>query len=140
MDCNEEYIEETSRTLEERYKEHLKEPSPTHEHNLQTGHSTNPDNFNILGSEDQGLTRLIKESIYIRVNNPTLNRNIGKVNLSHIWDRVLLNTPCHKLNNKKVKHKHKGIYHYNLSPIGQLQGNTGYSEHALDSEHALRGS
>ena len=34
----------------------------------------------------------IKESIYIRVNNPSLNNNIGKFNLSHIWDRVLLNT------------------------------------------------
>ena len=38
------------------------------------------------------LTRNIKESIYIRVNNPSLNNNIGKFNLSHIWDRVLLNT------------------------------------------------
>ena len=36
--------------------------------------------------------RNIKESIYITVNNPTLNNNIGKFNLSHIWDRVLLNT------------------------------------------------
>ena len=35
----------------------------------------------------------IKESIFIRVNNPTLNRNIGQFNLPHIWDRVLLNTP-----------------------------------------------
>ena len=25
--------------------------------------------------------------------NPTLYRNIGKFNLPHIWDRVLLNTP-----------------------------------------------
>ena len=39
------------------------------------------------------LARNIKESIFIRVNNPTLNRNIGKFNLLHIWDRVLLNTP-----------------------------------------------
>ena len=31
-------------------------------------------------------------AIYIRVNNPSLNNNIGKFNLSHIWDRVLLNT------------------------------------------------
>ena len=43
-------------------------------------------------SEDQDLSRLIKESIYIRVNNPTLNRNKGKFNLSHIWDRVLFST------------------------------------------------
>ena len=34
----------------------------------------------------------IKESIFIRDNNPTLNRNIGKFNLPHIQDRVLLNT------------------------------------------------
>ena len=31
--------------------------------------------------------------IFIRVNNPNLNNNTGKFNLSHIWDRVLLNTP-----------------------------------------------
>ena len=80
LDCNEEYIRETSRTLGERYKKHLKEPSPIHVHSTQTGHNTSSDNFNILGRGDQGLTRLIKESIYIRVNNPTLNRNIGKFN------------------------------------------------------------
>ena len=40
----------------------------------------------------KNLARNIKESIYIRVNNPSLNNNIGKFNLSHIWDRVLLNT------------------------------------------------
>ena len=33
-----------------------------------------------------------------RVNNPTLNNNIGKFNLSHIWDRVLLNTKGLTLN------------------------------------------
>ena len=45
-----------------------------------------------LTRERHNLARNIKESIYIRVNNPTLNNNIGKFNLSHIWDRVLLNT------------------------------------------------
>ena len=44
------------------------------------------------------ITRNIKESIYIRVNNLTLNNNIGKFNLSHIWDRVLLNTKGLTLN------------------------------------------
>ena len=85
----------------ERYKELLKEPSPIHTRKLQTVHSTNPDHFNILGREDQDLTRLIKESVYVRVNKPTFNRNIGRFNLSHIWDRVLLNTSGLKLNNNK---------------------------------------
>ena len=31
------------------------------------------------------MSRYIKESIFIRVNNPTLNNNIGKFNLPHIW-------------------------------------------------------
>ena len=43
--------------------------------------------------EGHGLARNIKEPIFIRVNNPTLNMNIGRFNLSHIQDRVLLNTP-----------------------------------------------
>ena len=90
--CNEEYIGEASRTLGERYKEHLKEPSPIHVHSTQTGHNATPDNFNIIGREGHGLARTIKESIYISINNPTLNRNIGKYSLNHIWDRVLLNT------------------------------------------------
>ena len=34
--CDEEYIGETSRTFRERYKEHLKEPSPIHVHSIQT--------------------------------------------------------------------------------------------------------
>ena len=90
--CDEEYIGETSGTFGERYKEHLKAPSAIHHHSIQTGHTTNQNNFQIVGREGHNLARNIKESIYIRVNNPSLNNNIGKFNLSHIWDRVLLNT------------------------------------------------
>ena len=90
--CDEEYIGETSRTLGEKFREHLKEPLPIHVHTLQSGHNATQEDLNIIGREDQGLARTIKESIYIRVNNLTLNRNIGKFNLNHIWDRVLMNT------------------------------------------------
>ena len=97
MDCDEEYIGETSRSPGERRKEHLKQPSPIHGHSQTIGHSIENNSFNIIGREDQGQTRTIKVSIYIRVNNPTLNQNIGKYNLSHIWDRVLFKTPHLKL-------------------------------------------
>ena len=96
--CVEEYIGETSRTFGERYKEHLKAPSAIHHHSSQTGHPTNYNNFQIIGREGHNLARNIKESIYTRVDNPTLNTNIGKFNLSHIWDRVLLNTKGLTLN------------------------------------------
>ena len=61
-------------------------------------HPTNYNNFQIIGREVHNLARNIKESIYIRVNNPTLNNNIGKFNLFHILDRVLLNTKGLTLN------------------------------------------
>ena len=92
LGCDDEYIGETSKTFGERYKEHPKAPSAIHHHSIQTGHPTNQNNFQIVGREGYNLARNIKESIYIRVNNPSLNNNIGKFNLSHIWDRVLLNT------------------------------------------------
>ena len=93
IDCGEEYIGETSRILGECYKEHFKEPFPIHAHSLNTGHQLNPDQFNIIGREDQDLSRLIKGPIYIRVNNPTFNSNRCKFNLRQIWDRVLFSTP-----------------------------------------------
>ena len=49
------------------------------------------DNFEIVGREGQNLLRTIKEALYIRVNNPSLNKNIGKYHLPHIWDEVLHN-------------------------------------------------
>ena len=91
LTCDDEYIKETSRTFGERFKEHLKEPSPIHHHSINTGHPTTQHNLQIIGREDHGIARAIKESIYIRVNNPTLNRNIGKFSLHHICGRVLLN-------------------------------------------------
>ena len=57
------------------------------------GRIVNPNKYGFLD-----IPRYIKESIFIRVNNPTLNNNVGKFNLSHIWDRVLINTPGLKLN------------------------------------------
>ena len=87
------YIGETPRIFSERFKEHLKDSSPIHQQSNHTGHPTSQNNFQIIRREEHGIARNIKESIFIRVNNPTLNRSIGKFNLPHIWDRVLLNTP-----------------------------------------------
>ena len=97
LECNEEYICEAARTFGERFKEHLKAPSPIYDHCNMTDHSTTLDNFSIVGREEQNLSRLIKESMYIRVNNPSLNRNIGKYHLPHIWDEALVNNTELKL-------------------------------------------
>ena len=97
VECDDEYIGESSITFGERFCEHLKDPSPIYDHYIITGHSTAIEDFSIVGREDQNLIRAIKEAIYIRVNNPSLNRNIGKYHLPHIWDEALLNNSELKL-------------------------------------------
>ena len=97
VDCDEEYIGELSRTFGERFREHQKAPSPIYGHSNITGHQITIDNFSIVEREDQNLSRAIQEALYMRANNPSLNRNIGKYHLPHIWDEVLLNTSELKL-------------------------------------------
>ena len=91
LECDEEFMGATARTFGERFKEHLKAPSPIYDHSNITVHTTTLNNFSIVGREEQNLSRLIKESVFIRVNNPSLNKNIGKYHLPHIWDEVLIN-------------------------------------------------
>ena len=58
--CDEEDIGETSSTSGERFKEHLKEPSPIYNHSNNTGHPTTQNNFQLIGREGHGIARTIK--------------------------------------------------------------------------------
>ena len=92
MECDEEYIGESARNFGERFKKHLKAPSPIHDHINISGHTVTIEHFSILGREGtKTLLKTIKEALYIRANNPSLNRNVGKFHLPHIWVEVLLN-------------------------------------------------
>ena len=62
IDCEEEYIWESARTFEERYKEHLKAASPILECQNNTGHITSVENFKIIGREDHNMARAVKEA------------------------------------------------------------------------------
>ena len=97
VDCEHEYIGELGRTFEARFREHMRAPSPIIDHQNITGHEVSLDNFSIVGREDNSITRNIKEAIFIRVNDPSFNRNIGKFQLPHIWDEVLARSPELKL-------------------------------------------
>ena len=70
----------------------MREPCPILDHHI-TGHELSLNNFSIVGREDQNIARTIKEAILIRVNDPSLNRNIGKFQLPHIWDEVRVKSP-----------------------------------------------
>ena len=88
-----EYIGESGRTFAERYREHMRATSPIHDHFNTTGHELSLDNFSIVGREDQNIARAIKEAMLIRVNDQSLNRNIGTYQLPHIWDKVMAKSP-----------------------------------------------
>ena len=45
-------------------------PSPIFDHSQATGHSIKLDNFSIVDRESKGITRTIKEAMYIQVNDP----------------------------------------------------------------------
>ena len=93
VDCEEEYIGESGRTFGERFREHMRAPSPIIDHHNITGHEVLLDNFSTVGREDNSIARNIKEAIFIRVSDPSLTRNIGKFQLPHIWDEVLARSP-----------------------------------------------
>ena len=81
VECNKEYISKSARTFGKRFKEHLKVPSPINECCNIIGQHASMGNLSIVGRESQHLTRTIKETVFVRVNNPSLKRNIGKYQL-----------------------------------------------------------
>ena len=55
INCTDEYIGESGRIFGDRYKEHLKVPSPIHLYTTTAGHPVSPDCFSIVDKESQGM-------------------------------------------------------------------------------------
>ena len=83
-----EYICETYRKFGDRYSEHLGAPSLIYDHANTTGHTIKLDNFSTVDRESQGITRTIRDAMFISQHSP-LNRNLGKYQLPLIWEGVL---------------------------------------------------
>ena len=92
LECVKEYKGESAKTPGERLKGHFRAPFPMYDDANTSGHHTSLENFSILGRESHNITRIIKEAMYIRVNDSSLNRNTGRYQLSYMWDEVLFNT------------------------------------------------
>ena len=93
INCPNAYIGESVRSLGERVKEHFKAPSPIHLHSTTTGHPMDPEQFNIVHKEVNSHSRTTKEAVFIHMQYQTPNRNLGKYQLPHIWDHLLLASP-----------------------------------------------
>ena len=81
-DCQKEYIGKSGRASGDRLKEHLRAPSPIYQHSQATGHPINVDCFSIVGREAHGVTKTVKEAMFIHVHGLSHNRNLGKYQYS----------------------------------------------------------
>ena len=94
LESDEEYIGQSARTFGERYKEHLRTLPPSMTMPIPwviiPGWTTSP----FWVGEAHNFARTIKKAMYIRINDPFLKRNVGKCQLSHIWDEVLFSIPA----------------------------------------------
>jgi len=92
--CTESYIGETARSLRTRFMEHKRRSSTSsevsqHIHVESPGHSVSLDQVRILDSEQDWFVRGVKEAIYIRAHQPSLNRDGGRFRLPAIYDSLL---------------------------------------------------
>ena len=67
------------------------------DHVARENHIIDWDNAKILDKEEHKKTRWIREAIWIRSRDSTMNRDGGTYMLSHIFDPLLKNTPGGKV-------------------------------------------
>ena len=93
--CQETYIGETERALKTRFLEHRRPSSVSssevsqHLHLESPGHMVSLDKVEILDADPDYVTRGIREAIYIRALQPSLNRDGGRYKLPATFDPVL---------------------------------------------------
>ena len=116
LNCPEAYIGETGRALGDRVSELLKAPSSIYTHSNHIVHPLDPNCFNIIHKETLGFSRTIKEAMFIRVNDPALNRNLGKYQLLHVWDSILQETPMLQLKPSSFPYSPPPIPYWDTTP------------------------
>ena len=98
--CTEIYVGETLQSIRARLKQHQRpnsnpaQNSAVYCHLKDTGHVLHSKGVKILDNERDWRRRGIKEALWERVEDPTLNRKGGlRFSLSHTWDRALSSVP-----------------------------------------------
>ena len=94
--CTDCYIGETSQPLRKRLQQHTSgsSVSAVFDHLKASGHKTDLEEVKIIDREIQWFERGVKEAIWARAENPSLNRSGGvRIKLSHAWDRTIRTLP-----------------------------------------------
>ena len=92
--CDASYIGETERSLKARFSEHRRPSSSNsevakHIHTEQPDHNVKMDNTRILTTKSRWFERGVKEAIFIKAMNPSLNRDGGRYSLPPVWDNII---------------------------------------------------
>ena len=93
--CQQSYIGESSRCLQDRAKEHAALTASTntsaiHLHSQTTGHPrAKLEDFKIIDQASHQVAREARESLHIRKDNPPLNKNIGKMTVPVVFNNFL---------------------------------------------------
>ena len=95
-DCKESYVGETKQSLRARVNQHRRpssseaQNSAVYTHIKNSGHIFNPEEVVVLDKEERWFERGVREAIWERVEQPSLNKKGGlRFLLSHAWDRAL---------------------------------------------------
>ena len=89
--CTAEYIGETNRSLKERVSDHRNQTtSAIRNHHISTKHpETKLKDFTIIDRECNTLHHQAKDALHICIQDPSLNRNIGKVRIPSVFNKLL---------------------------------------------------
>ena len=89
--CTAEYITETSRSLKKRVSDHRNQTtSAIRNHHISTKHPKGePKDFTIIDREGNTLHCQAKEALHIHIKDLSLNRNIGKIRIPTVFNKLL---------------------------------------------------
>ena len=89
--CTAEYIGETNRSLKERVSDYRNQTtSAIRNHQISTKHpNAELKDFTIIDKESNTLHHWAKEALHICIKDPSLNRNIGKVGIPSVFNKLL---------------------------------------------------
>ena len=89
--CTAEYIGETNRSLKERVSDHRNQTtSAIRNHHISIKHpKAEIKDFTIIDRESNTLHHRGKEALHIPIKDPSLYRNIGKVRIPTVFNKLL---------------------------------------------------
>ena len=107
--CTAEYIGETNRLLKEGVSDHRSQTtSAIRNHHISTKHpKAELKDFTIIDRESNTLHHQAKEALHIHIKDPSLNRNIGKVRIPSVFNKLLKHPRQLELSHSSIP-PHKG--------------------------------